>query len=607
MRSPTAITCLQPRFPILAVLAAAALLAPLVGAAGGYAIQVGPAVPISQPPEVWVDASAVRLGDGNTFVVYKMLNGSGITLSSLLLDPDGQILRGPEHLVTEPTISLKFSVSPNGPTGAAVAWVAGGTASIRVFDGQTVAPATSAGFSGHQVSECLLSAHANALALACNTFDPLILGDQLQVRLVRLALEGSVIAGPWLVAPGIPDGSIARAVALDDSGNTWVAYQVLTQNATGRRDLLLTALDSAGSVIFAPSKLIDAADGAITVALVPSISLPDAVFAGFLESDAVQANVELHLARFSISSTAPPLPVVLTSQPAAVDTIALVPERRLTGEFLLIEWLEYRDADSDAVTGVRHPRPVFAITNGGLEISLNVTPFAPLPSASAFFVSGGGDIVERDAVASFHRVTVLPPGAQLASDGGPYRWLADPVVIAILVGGIGGISLITLSNLSDRFKWLLLVAVWPLYARFRREQVLLDNMRRGAILQVIHEAPGIRFVDVSRRTGIAPGALRHHLEMLEQYGFISRSSTRNAVRLYPAGKNPIREEPFKTIREQIVAEIRKAPGVSHTELSRRVGVKWATLLYHVEILQEAGLLEVRPAGRKRKYWPADKS
>src|SRR6185295_11143478 len=125
--------------------------------------------------------------------------------------------------------------------------------------------------------------------------------------------------------------------------------------------------------------------------------------------------------------------------------------------------------------------------------------------------------------------------------------------------------------------------------------VLLDNLRRGAIVQVVNDTPGIRFTELSRRTGIASGVLRHHVSVLEDFGFISRDLNRHTLRFYPAGKNPIREEPFREIREQIVQEIRKAPGVSHAELARRVGVKWTTLLYHAELLEEAGQVTTKRA------------
>lgn len=53
------------------------------------------------------------------------------------------------------------------------------------------------------------------------------------------------------------------------------------------------------------------------------------------------------------------------------------------------------------------------------------------------------------------------------------------------------------------------------------------------ILKVINQSPGIRYRELTRRTGFANGVLTYHLNILEQIRCINKFKQSNVTRYYP--------------------------------------------------------------------------
>ncbi len=591
----------RPWFAIVSVMCTVALAAPLGAAAdSGISISLGAATPAASPAGGVVDASGVTLSDGRTLLTYWHPVAAGLALSASVVEASGAVVAAPVELNVSSNGVLPTALAKDGAGHAAVLWVDGTQAIVSYFDGSSFSALSALDLHGLDAATCLLGGAAAAFIVACDSTDPLVPGDAVQVRVGWLVPGSLAPSWPLALVPPTAQGNHLAALGLDGAGRAWVAYTTPTPASLGRVDLYLAALDQGGNVSLAPSALISATNKTVRVSIAASATNADGADVAFTEVENLEANVEVRVRQFSTRTSSPPPPALLSSSPAVVDGLALVARNVDGSNLLLVEWAEDRLADRDLTSGAAHPRPVLAALAENLSILLPPAAQAPMAGQSAGFVAGGGDLMEFGPPLLIHRVTVavLSQGSPSSVPPPANSLLVVAVVIALAVGS----GSVALASFSDRFKWALFVAVWPLYVALRRDKALLDNMRRGAILQVVSESPGVRFTDLSRRTGISSGALRYHLSVLEEFGFVARAANRNAVRLYPAGKNPIHEEPFKAIRDQIIGEILKAPGLSHTELARKVGVKWSTLLYHAEILEETGAIQTKFEGRTRRYW-----
>jgi predicted transcriptional regulator len=112
------------------------------------------------------------------------------------------------------------------------------------------------------------------------------------------------------------------------------------------------------------------------------------------------------------------------------------------------------------------------------------------------------------------------------------------------------------------------------------------------ILKVINQSPGIRYRELTRRTGFANGVLTYHLNILEQIRCINKFKQSNVTRYYPIDI-PIQDlkvishlrvhsekkiilfmldHDFSTFNE-IVEHLRKAPSTISWHLKRLVNGK----------------------------------
>jgi DNA-binding transcriptional ArsR family regulator len=594
----------RPWFAIVSVMCTVALAAPLGAAAdSGISISLGAATPAASPAGGVVDASGVTLSDGRTLLTYWHPVASGLALSASVVEASGAVVAAPVDLNVSSNGVLPTALAKDGAGHAAVLWVDGTQAIVSYFDGASFSAPGPLSFPGYDVWNCLLDGGNASFAVACQTNDPLIAGDPPQIRVGWFTSGSYAPSKPSTLLPLAGQSQFAAAISLDQGGDVWVAFATPTPAAVGRNDLYVTALDATGAVTFAPSILISGTNKTIVSSIAPSPTQAASAYVAYAEVEGSAANVAVQVREFSTLQSPTPAPALFSSSPALVSHLALSDKTVVGVNVLLLEWAEDRAADRDLTSGAAHPRPVLAALAENLSILLPPAAQAPLAGQSAVFVAGGGDLLEFGPPLLLHRVTIAAPSQGSPSSGPPP---ADSLlVLAVVIVLAAGSASVALASINDRFKWALLFAVWPLYVALRRDKALLDNMRRGAILQVVSESPGVRFTDVSRRTGISSGALRYHLSVLEEFGFVTRAANRNAVRLYPAGKNPIHEEPFRAIRDQIIGEILKAPGLSHTELARKVGVKWSTLLYHAEILEETGAIQTKYEGRTRRYWATE--
>lgn len=582
-------------------LGALAIAAALLGALPAAAALAGWSAALESPwdvPGVSASAdqiSALALADGNLLFLYSAPGPTGEALVAVLTDSQGGLLQGPTTIAEPVAPVLEFSLAPRGGHGAAIAWVAGSTPALTLFDGSAFSSLPTDAFGPFRVNSCKVAAASDRLVFACEAVPLAPLPPVAQVQVAQVAPDGSLLAPLVALSTGPATESFLRALALDGQGTSWVAFQSPSAANVSRVDFALAAIDPAGALATPPAVLLPDTEPLDSTVLAPSPLGDAALWVSFAEAGTPSKNATVHLQSWrSGERTARAAASFEAGAPRILDAASFQgpgPSARV-GAFA---WLEDQGIASPPGPGRLASLRVVAL-DGNLSALDPVS--APLGafSGGARFVGAGPAVVDGPSKPLLQRIAIAPPSSPLPAQ--------DLARVVVALAGISGASTLALAALSDRFKWALLAALWPLYVI--RDRVVVDNIRRGAILQVVTESPGIHFKALALRTGISQGALRHHLGVLEEFGFISRSFGRRSLTIYPTGQNPIRQEPFREIRAQILKEVRSAPGITHAELARRVDVKWSTLSYHMEEMRALKQVRLWRRRQVRRYYPANR-
>lgn len=67
-------------------------------------------------------------------------------------------------------------------------------------------------------------------------------------------------------------------------------------------------------------------------------------------------------------------------------------------------------------------------------------------------------------------------------------------------------------------------------------------------------------------------------------------------------KGPPNQLLGQSARQDIVRAIERAPGISMSELVRRIGLPWSTMHYHLHLLNQAGIISSIRLGRERRLF-----
>lgn len=139
-----------------------------------------------------------------------------------------------------------------------------------------------------------------------------------------------------------------------------------------------------------------------------------------------------------------------------------------------------------------------------------------------------------------------------------------------------------------------------LFSRIKDDDVL-DLPARRRIHDAILAEPGIHFMALVRQANVGRGALDHHLRRLVAANLVTVHKAsgykcyfaKGTVDRHIAGAAPmLRSEGSRAVFDAVRAE----PGLSGRELARRLGRSPSTINYHLQRLQEAGLIIGEGAG-----------
>lgn len=204
------------------------------------------------------------------------------------------------------------------------------------------------------------------------------------------------------------------------------------------------------------------------------------------------------------------------------------------------------------------------------------TPGSPTPFPP--FVAASDPTGPTQGPARSRGYDLREAGAPGFGDTGP---LALPALLAVAVGSL--------------LAGMIIAPVLTLYHRLAASEVL-SNGRRGRVLALVRERPGITPAEVAAALGVDYRTARHHLDVLARHGHVVRREVGPRRRYFENhGRFTIEEEaaigllstPENVRFLQLVAE---RPGIPQNSIAARLGLAKSTVSRRAAILRNAGFL-----------------
>ncbi|MGV9205340.1 MAG: winged helix-turn-helix transcriptional regulator [Promethearchaeia archaeon] len=184
------------------------------------------------------------------------------------------------------------------------------------------------------------------------------------------------------------------------------------------------------------------------------------------------------------------------------------------------------------------------------------------------------------------------------------------IFILLIVLGLGllGLAGLVLSK-SDYIQYLKKKITSPDKGKHELSlEEVLKNKNRSKIIDLILKKPGIHYNELLRETGLAPGNLVWHLEILENYEVIGKKAVGNYVVYFPYyRKNPISNIDLilekSDLSLKVLKNIENNPGIWNKKITKKLERNRKTIQYHIDKLIDLGLVVKKKDGRKNKLFP----
>jgi predicted transcriptional regulator len=185
------------------------------------------------------------------------------------------------------------------------------------------------------------------------------------------------------------------------------------------------------------------------------------------------------------------------------------------------------------------------------------------------------------------KLTITEPAKKpTTAIAGSTPFFAISVLLVVIVG------LVAVANTEAAMCWFM-PALLLLYSRLRKVEVL-DNYTRGRLMGYLQSNPGVNYNLIRDELGLNNGTLTYHLQVMEREGYIRSERSGLHKRFYPL--NAKKEDRIR-LDEQVLATLRKNPGISQKDLAFRLGQSPSTIHRVLHKLNGAGMVEFKRDGK----------
>ncbi len=142
---------------------------------------------------------------------------------------------------------------------------------------------------------------------------------------------------------------------------------------------------------------------------------------------------------------------------------------------------------------------------------------------------------------------------------------------------------------------------------------IFENENRLNILREILNNPGIHQNELLRNCNLQKGQLQWHLNVLLKYHIIKKEKFGQYNIYFPITSsieviNTFKNLPVKSATtNQIFELIQKNPGISSSEIAKKINLARNTIKYHIDKLSENNLIYFKEKGRVIELYPEVKN
>ena len=151
---------------------------------------------------------------------------------------------------------------------------------------------------------------------------------------------------------------------------------------------------------------------------------------------------------------------------------------------------------------------------------------------------------------------------------------------------------------------IILVISLVMYSKIRRENLLKHAIRKR-IFDHIGENPGKHYRAILSELDLPLGVLTYHINRLEKAGYIKSRQDGMFRRFYISGRKTDLRFFLSDIQESILNVINENKGISQSKIAEKIGVSRKVVNYHINILDQAGLILVEIHGRESACYPKE--
>ena len=206
----------------------------------------------------------------------------------------------------------------------------------------------------------------------------------------------------------------------------------------------------------------------------------------------------------------------------------------------------------------------------------------------------------NDGIASSEDTINITVTSKINPNGGK----EDPdhgLPVTVMMAGSGIIVAVVALGaflISDIGQFSTVMFLSPLYSKTRKEAIL-DNFTRGKIFQFIVDHPGTHFRRIRNELSLNVGVTTFHLKKLETEGLVKSQRIGLKKCFYQGDKN-IPSVP--SIEKQVLAMIRKNPGITQKELAKKLDISTSTIHDYIKRMRLINRIRTERNGRETRCY-----
>jgi len=183
------------------------------------------------------------------------------------------------------------------------------------------------------------------------------------------------------------------------------------------------------------------------------------------------------------------------------------------------------------------------------------------------------------------------------------------IIISVLIAAIVSISIFELLTIKEYKGYFIKREHLKKGKSYLTLTDIFENENRINILKQILNNPGIHQNELLRSCDLQKGQLQWHLDVLLKYHIIKKEKHGQYVIYFPITSSIESIETFKSLPTKsettlkILELVQKNPGISSSEISKKINLARNTVKYHIDKLSEGNLIIFNEKGRKIELYP----